>query len=200
MRRRRNQPWWVAVAALLLAITAPARGSSDVQVMPLTGFVDDLGRRIDDAAHARPLRLIVFGYTHCPDVCPLTLAGVHLALVELGARAELVDPVFVTVDPERDSVAVLHGYVSAFDSRIRGYRIDAALLQQFADTLRVRYWREATGPLPSDYGMSHTATLFLVRRDGRLAARIPHDADPRRLARAILSAVNSASPPTAPGR
>ncbi|HTY49469.1 MAG TPA: SCO family protein [Steroidobacteraceae bacterium] len=158
----------------------------------LSGFVDDLGHHVQGQYLQRPLRLVLFGYTSCPDVCPLTLAALHQALAGMGARASRIDPVFVTVDPDRDTVVRLHRYVSAFDPRIRGYRTDAAHLQQLAQQLQVRYWREATGPGPDDYGVDHTATLFLISRDGRILARIHHNPDPGVLSQAILNAVRAA--------
>jgi protein SCO1/2 len=179
----------LALAMLLLAVAAPTLAGAEERAQPLSGFIDDRGHRVDDHTLVRPLRLIVFGYTKCPDVCPLTLAAVHQALGQLGDEAARIDPMFVTVDPERDSVAVLHQYLSAFDDGIRGYRGDEAHLDTFARSLHVLYWREPTGPGPGDYGMSHTATLFLIRRDGRIVARVPHNIDPKALAQSILRAV-----------
>jgi protein SCO1/2 len=155
----------------------------------LSGFVDDLGRPVTRDTLQRPYQLIVFGYTSCPDVCPLTLQAVHRALVRLRSKAAMVDPVFVTVDPDRDSEAKLHQYVSAFDDRIRGYRGGDEALDRLTKILDVHYWRESLTPGSKDYWMSHTATLFLIGRDRHVVARVDHVDDPAKLSLAITHAV-----------
>jgi len=174
-----------ALLATLVQAQSP-QGTADEEF--LSGFVDDLGHRVNHLSLQRPLRLVFFGYTSCPDVCPLTLAAVHQALEALGPQADRIDPVFVTVDPGRDSVARLHSYVSAFDPRIRGYRAEPRQLDRLVRRLQVHYEREEI-PGSSDYGVSHTATLFLLDRDGRLLARIYHYTDPSALSDEIQSAV-----------
>lgn len=156
---------------------------------PLAGFTDDLGHVVAADAPAPPLRLVVFGYTTCPDVCPLTMVAVHRALVQLARRGVSLPVAFVSVDPARDTVERLHDYVSAFDERIRGYRVeDDAVLDRFAAGLKVRYWRESLGNGSPEYFMSHTPTLFLARANGDVLYAIPHEPNPDKLARAILSA------------
>ena len=155
----------------------------------LEGFVDDLGHVIHPRELSRPLRLVAFGYTSCPDVCPLTLAALHQALIRLGPDAARIDPVFVSVDPDRDILSRLHSYVSAFDPRIRAYRGDESRLRALADGLQVSYWREASGTDRNSYAVDHTSTLFLLSRDGRVLARIYHYADPVVLSQAIAEAV-----------
>lgn len=174
---------------LLCVLPAMVFGANVMRAAPLDGFVDDTGRAVDAQSLRRPLRLMVFGYLSCPDVCPLTLAAVHDALQALGARAGDIDPMFITVDPARDSVDKLHAYVSAFDPRIRGYRADTADLDRLTESLHVRYWQEPALPGASGYGMSHTATVFLLNQDGSLRNRILHVSDVGALSRAIVAAV-----------
>jgi protein SCO1/2 len=173
-------------------LTTPARAAAPSPPGMLSGFVDDLGRPVADQTLQKPYRLVVFGYTSCPDVCPLTLLAVHMALDRLAHQAAKVDPVFVTVDPDRDTVEQLHRYVSAFDDRIRGYRAGDEDLDRLTKFLHVRYWRESLSEDSKEYWMSHTATLFLLTRDGRVVARIDHVDNPRNLSKAIESAVNMA--------
>jgi cytochrome oxidase Cu insertion factor (SCO1/SenC/PrrC family) len=97
-----------AIAAFMAFNHVPrALGAERPHVELLEGFVDDLGRPVSDHLPGRPYRLVVFGYTSCPDVCPLTLVAVHRALVTLADEA-------AAVDPDRDSVQKIHDYVSAF--------------------------------------------------------------------------------------
>jgi protein SCO1/2 len=156
------------------------------------GFVNDRGRPVTGESSGKQYRLIELGYTHCPDICPLTLVAVRMALRDLGPAAERLEPVFVTVDPERDTLEVLHRHVGAFDPRIRAYRGDETALDRVCERLQLQYWREANPPGVGGYGMSHSAILVLLRRDGQVSARIHFDEDPAVLARSIVSAVRAA--------
>lgn len=181
---------WAALALLVISAVPASSCAAEPAALP-AGFIDDRGQRVDQRTLRRPLRLIAFGYTSCPDVCPLTLLAMHRALVHLAGDAAKIDPMFITVDPDRDSIAALHRYVGAFDARIRGYRGDPAQLARLASRLDVRYWRDSTGTDPRQYGMSHTATLFLLRRDGEIAARIDQTLNVDTLAQSIVSAVRA---------
>jgi len=200
---------WIAIVALsagLGVVVAMRIGSSATPPQPaamptdlFAGFVDDLGRPVSGRSAGKKYRLIEFGYTHCPDVCPLTLVAVRTALRDLGPLADRLEPVFVTVDPERDSVEVLHRHVSAFDPRIRAYRGDEKALDRVCERLQLRYWRETNPPGVSGYGISHSAILVLLRDDGKVSARIHFDEDPGVLARSIVSAVKGAESGARPG-
>jgi protein SCO1/2 len=181
------------VGALLYVIlaTQAASGAASGPDM-LSGFVNDRGEPVGPKTLQKPYRLVIFGYTSCPDVCPLTLLAVHLALDKLKLNADKVDPIFVTVDPDRDTVEQLHRYVSAIDERIHGYRAGEVDLDRLTKSLHVRYWREALSETSKEYWMSHTATVFLLDGDERVLARIDHVDDPRKLSRDIAMAVNMA--------
>jgi protein SCO1/2 len=178
----------------LLLIGGPTCGSAAPAPTAglLAGFVDDLGQPVSNQPSTQPLRLVVFGYTSCPDVCPLTLLAVHQALEKLAAEAAQVEPLFVTVDPDRDSVQQLHQYVSSFDPRIRALRGTDAALRTLTRRLHVQYWRESLYPNSKDYAMSHTATLFLLGPNQQVVARIPHSDQAGMLADAIVRAVRRA--------
>jgi protein SCO1/2 len=193
---------WFAIVALVaglgvaIALRVGSSGTAPqvVAIPPdlFAGFVDDLGRPVSGRSAGKKYRLIEFGYTHCPDVCPLTLVAVRTALRDLGPLADRLEPVFVTVDPERDSVEVLHRHVSAFDPRIRAYRGDEMALNRLCERLKLQYWRETNPPGVSGYGISHSAILVLLRSDGTVSARIHFDENPVVLARSIVSAVKGA--------
>lgn len=111
-----------------------------------------------------------FGYTHCPEVCPTTLYEMSRTLGELGDAAADFRLFFVTVDPERDTAAMLKDYLSNFDPRIEALVPEPAELPQFAQAFRVFYQKipDSSG----GYSMDHTATLLLFGRDGSLAGTI----------------------------
>lgn len=114
--------------------------------------------------------LVAFGYTSCPDICPATLLAVHQTLEALGDRAARVRPVFVTVDPERDTPDRLRAYVEGFDPRILSVA-DPSLVR---DTLAAFRARARRHDLPAGgYSMDHTAVLYVVDPDRRVIAALP---------------------------
>ena len=123
------------------------------------------GKPITDRAFRGKLLLVYFGYTFCPDVCPTTLNNIAQALVQLGTQADAVVPVFISVDPKRDTPAVIGGYVKAFDPRIIGLTGSAAQIAAVAKEYRVYY-----APQPAqngDYLVDHSSLVYLMDRNGR---------------------------------
>jgi protein SCO1/2 len=112
--------------------------------------------------------LVYFGFTHCPDVCPTTLFEVSEVLRALGPRAKDVRALFVTVDPERDTPAVLKDYLSSFDPRVIGVTGDAEAVAAIEKSYRV-YAKKV--PLEGgNYTMDHTALVYLMDKNGRFVA------------------------------
>lgn len=118
--------------------------------------------------------VLSFGFTHCPDVCPTTLADLAGVMKKLGADAERVQVLFVTVDPERDGPAVLSKYVPAFDARFLGLTGDAAATQRVAKEFRIFYEKRAGGA-PGAYSIDHSAQSFVLDARGRLRLFVRHD-------------------------
>ncbi|KMY85701.1 Cytochrome oxidase biogeneis protein Sco1/SenC/PrrC, putative copper metallochaperone [Candidatus Paraburkholderia calva] len=111
---------------------------------------------------------LFFGYTHCPDVCPTTLAELSQALQQLGDKAKDVQVLMVTVDPARDTALLLGQYVQAFNPSYIGLRpADDAQLEKVAKDFRV-YYAKSAGKTPGDYTMDHTAASYVFDKDGKL--------------------------------
>jgi protein SCO1 len=124
------------------------------------------------------LVLLMFGFTHCPEVCPTTLATLAQARKELGAAAADVQVVYVTVDPERDDVNRIRQYLGAFDASFVGGTESPARLAE----MRKRYGVVAEKIAPkqgSAYGMNHSTSVFLIDRAGRLKAMMPYGHEAR---------------------
>jgi protein SCO1/2 len=111
--------------------------------------------------------VLFFGYTHCPDVCPTTLAELSQAMQQLGDKSKDVQVLMVTVDPARDTPDLLGQYVTAFNTSYIGLRPDDAQLQKVAKDFRV-YYGKAAGKTPADYTMDHTAASYVFDKDGKL--------------------------------
>lgn len=123
--------------------------------------------------------VVFFGYTFCPDVCPFTLAKMKQLYARLGDRAGDLAVVFVSVDPHRDSLAKLAGYVPGFDERFYGLRLEFDELETVQETwsVTVQYSQPKDGPgTDSFYYVDHTGTYFIVDREGRLRLTFPPDA------------------------
>jgi protein SCO1/2 len=165
--------WWLPiVSALLLAACAaqPQWQLDDVQGhLPDLKFqlTNDAGQRVTAADYHGKVALLYFGYTHCPDVCPLTLVHLHTVLQKMGPAADNVRILFVTVDPARDTLPVLHQYVTAFDPRIVGLTGSQDELAQLAKRYRAFFQREAPGQKAGDYEVTHSSAIYVFDREGR---------------------------------
>ena len=110
---------------------------------------------------------IFFGYTQCPDVCPTTMAEMATVMKQLGRSSDKVQVLFVTIDPERDTQALLAAYVPNFDSRFLGLYGDAAATAKVAKEFKV-FYQKAPGSTPSSYTMDHTAGTYVFDPEGRI--------------------------------
>jgi len=131
--------------------------------------------------------VLVFGFTHCPDVCPTTLADIALALKELGNDAERVQVLMVSVDPERDTPEALAKYVTAFDPRFVALRGDLEATRKVAQEFKVYFEKRKQG---ESYTVDHSAQSYVIDPQGKLRLLVRHDRIAQDLApdlRALLS-------------
>jgi protein SCO1/2 len=121
--------------------------------------------------------VIFFGYTHCPDVCPTTLAELAEVMRQLGPDADRVQVLFVTIDPERDTSQLLAQYVPAFDPRFMGLRGDAAATERTAKEFKIIYQKQP-GATPGSYTMDHSAGTYIFDPKGRLRLYVSYGQGP----------------------
>jgi protein SCO1/2 len=134
--------------------------------------------------------VVFFGFTQCPDVCPTTLATMADVMKRLGPQADDVQVLFVTVDPERDTRAVMAPYVTAFDPRFVGLYGDEEATRKAAREFKVFYTKVA-GSTGSTYTIDHTAASYVIDRQGRLRLYVKHAQSPEDIAadlRTLLAA------------
>jgi len=136
---------------------------------------DGAGKPVTDRDFRGRYMLVYFGYTFCPDVCPTTLEAVAEAMDKLGPDAAKVRPVFITVDPKRDTPAVVKKYVAAFGSGITGLTGTPDEIASVAKAYRVYYAEHRTGPGPNDYSMDHSSVLYLMDPQGGFIAPVRAD-------------------------
>lgn len=155
--------------------------------LPIGGpfsLTDQNGTARQDADFRGKLMLVYFGYTYCPDICPTTLAAMSQALDQLGPEADQVQPIFITVDPERDTPAQLKLYAANFHPRLLALTGSDDQVAAAEKDYRV-YAKKVTEPGNADYLMDHSSFIYLMDRNGKLAALIPPGSDPGAMAAAI---------------
>jgi len=136
---------------------------------------DGTGKTVTDRDFRGKYMLVYFGYTFCPDVCPTTLNEVAEAMDRLGPKAEKIQPIFITVDPNRDTPAVVKQYANAFTPRLLGLTGTSDQIAKVANEYRVYYAKHRTGPGPNDYSMDHSSVLYLMGPDATFIAPIRTD-------------------------
>jgi len=177
-------------AAFLIALTAcsPKPEFKNIDITGSTAFgkdfslVDPDGRERTLADFKGKVVVMFFGYTQCPDVCPTTLTEMQQVMTLLGSQSDKVQVLFVTVDPERDTAAILKQYVPAFDSRFLGLRpADEAALEKVAKDFKI-YYKKVPGISPGSYTIDHTAGSYAFDPEGRLRLYIKHAQGPETVA------------------
>ncbi|HEX6827967.1 MAG TPA: SCO family protein [Burkholderiales bacterium] len=166
---------WLALAALgLLAAGCseppPQFQSTDVTGMNLSGefrLTDHNGKERTLADFRGKAVVLFFGYAHCPDVCPTTMAELAAAMKTLGKDAERVQVLFVTVDPERDTAELLAKYVPYFNPSFLGLRGDVAATAKTAKEFKIMFQKQS-GSTPESYTVDHSAGTFVFDPQGRL--------------------------------
>ncbi len=184
--------WSISICSALAGCDSagPQFRSTDITGAPY-------GHTLELADHTgKPRRLedwrgkavvLVFGFTHCPDVCPTTLADIALALKELGNDAERVQVLMVSVDPERDTPEALAKYVTAFDPRFVALRGDLEATRKVAQEFKVYFEKRKQG---ESYTVDHSAQSYVIDPQGKLRLLVRHDRIAQDLApdlRALLS-------------
>jgi protein SCO1/2 len=188
-RFRRAAPWLAGILVVLLLISGGGMiwlvqqptdeaAPGGVSIGGPFALTDGTGRAVTDRDYRGRDMLVYFGYTFCPDVCPTTLSDVAAALDKLGPRAADVQPLFITVDPKRDTPEVVGKYAAAFSPRLVGLTGTPAQIKSVAAEYRVYYAEHRTGPGPNDYAMDHSSILYLMGPDGAFITPIRADAGP----------------------
>jgi cytochrome oxidase Cu insertion factor (SCO1/SenC/PrrC family) len=147
-------------------------------------LTDQAGHRRTDADFRGKLVVLYFGYTYCPDVCPTELQSISLALDKLGMAAAEVQPLFITVDPERDTPARLADFVSSFHPRLIGLTGSLAEIRKTAIAYRTFFVKNSP-TTTGEYAVDHTGFIYLVGKDGRYLGFLPPGSTPDAIADAI---------------
>jgi len=161
------------------------RGTETITVAPISiggpfALVDQNGTPRTDTEFRGKYMLVFFGYTYCPDVCPTTLAVMSAALDKMGAQADRIVPIFITVDPARDTPDVLKAYLSAFGPKFVGLTGMDEEIAAAAKAYRVYY--QAHKEQGDNYAVDHSGVVYLMDKKGGFLANYSLDASPERMA------------------
>jgi len=165
-----------AALCTVYVMSLPVHGvAATTQIGGSFTLFDDTGATVTEKTIAGKPYVMYFGYTFCPDVCPTTLLDLSRWIKKLGPDADRLNYVFMTVDPERDTVQSMHAYLSSFDKHIRGYTGMPAEIAQIVKEYRVYYQKVPTED--GGYTVDHSAVLYLIGPDGKLVTVIPYQED-----------------------
>lgn len=187
----------IALLLIFLSACSPKPEFKNVDITGSTAFGKDFGL-IDPDGKVRTLAdfkgkvvVMFFGYTQCPDICPTTLTEMQQVMTLLGPQSDKVQVLFVTVDPERDTAAILKQYVPSFDARFLGLRpADEAALEKVAKDFKI-YYKRVPGTTPGSYTMDHTAGSYAFDPEGCLRLYIKHAQGPETLAHDLKELLKS---------
>lgn len=181
----------IVAAVLLRPAEGPAgQGSQSVSSgKALIGgpfsLIDQTGKRVTEKDFAGKAMLVYFGYTSCPDVCPAGLQVIAAALDKLGNKASKITPVFITVDPERDTPESMAAYVKSFHPSIVGLTGSLAETGAAAKAYRVYAKKAPDERNPGNYSVDHSSFMYLMSGTGEFVRHFPHTISPDQLAEAL---------------
>jgi protein SCO1/2 len=170
----------------------PIKERSNVVIGGPFSLTDQFGARVREADFRGKLMLVYFGYIFCPDVCPTELQTITTALEALGPAAAEIVPIFITIDPDRDTVALMKDYAANFHPALRALSGSRQEIAAAARAYRVYYAKspsEGAEAEADDYSMDHTAIVYLMDRKGRYLAHFPSATPPERLTERLRQAL-----------
>jgi protein SCO1/2 len=186
-----------AVAALVLVFapqldmapgTAPQATGKALIGGPFS-LLDQTGKRVTEKDFAGRPMLVYFGFTNCPDVCPAGLQVIAAALDKLGPKAGGLTPLFITLDPERDTPQVIGEYVKSFNPRIVGLSGSPEDIAAVAKAYRVYFKKIADEKSPGKYSVDHSAYMYLMSPTGEFLKHFPHTVSVDQLADELAKAL-----------
>jgi cytochrome oxidase Cu insertion factor (SCO1/SenC/PrrC family) len=174
---------------LLPSVSPQSRSFGEALIGGPFSLIDQDGKRRTDADFRGRLMLVDFGYTNCPDICPLGLALMADVQERLGADGSKLQPIFITVDPARDTAPALKDYVAHFSDRIVALTGSKEEIAAAAKAYRVYYKVHGDPVTNPNYPVDHSGFLYLMDRNGKFVTHFTHETPPERVVEAIKKAL-----------
>jgi protein SCO1 len=198
-RYERNHGRLAGLQALCIVLTAllvVGKGSAQTANSPVTiggqfTLTAPDGTTVTEQTYRGKWLLVFFGFTSCPDTCPTTLLDIAAALEKLGPAADKVQPLFITVDPQRDTPVVIGDYTRSFDPRIIGLTGTPEQIAAVAREYGAYYAPWKIGPGPEDYVMDHSSYLYLMDPEGKFVRGFDADTSGGRIAEAVRGVMST---------
>lgn len=176
----------VLLAALALTTVKPAQmGTGTALIGGPFSMLNEKGETVTEKTYAGKYMLLFFGFTNCGDICPAELQVMSAAFAEMGSISDQITPIFVTVDPERDTASVMASYVKNFHPRLVGLTGTPEQVAAFAKIYHIYYQKVPDPKNPTDYEMDHSSILYLMAPDGKFIKHFPYTTDAKGLAEAL---------------
>jgi protein SCO1/2 len=176
-------------AGIMLLTPNPETGRVVTSGKALIGgpfeLVSKDGKTVTDKDFRGRYMLVFFGFTRCPDICPAELQVISAALEELGPDADKVVPIFITLDPERDTAEVVTAYVQNFGPNFVGLTGSPEAINQAAKAYRVTYQKFQDESMGDNYSIDHSALAYLMGPDGEFVTHIPYGTPPKKMAETL---------------
>ena len=190
---RRNA--WIAVAAFLIALVLLSvwermHAPPPVAIGGPFTLTDQTGKLVSDKDFRGKIEVIYFGFTHCPDACPTTLTLISSAMKKLGPeKAKKIQPIFITLDPERDTPPVMAEYVNYFVPGMAGLTGTPAQIADVAREFRVAYQKVKDPNSDQPYTIDHASVIYIMDRENRFLKHFTQGATADQLAQALNDAL-----------
>jgi len=165
-------------------------GQGEAQIGGDFTLTNQFGKTVHAADFHAKVMLVFFGFTHCPDICPATMAALSQTMALLGDKADKVTPVFISVDPTRDRPAVLKDFLASFDKRMVGLTGTPEQIKQVAEAYKVYYSQVDPAGKPTgsaDYSIDHSAFIYMMGKDGKYVRLFDYNTPAQEMAHAIAA-------------
>lgn len=184
----------LALLALTGFICADAKAASSVPIGGAFSLTDQYGKTVKSTDFKNRYMLVFFGFTHCPDICPVTVSTLSKTMELLGKKADMIAPVFITVDPERDTPEVMKNYLASFDKRIVGLTGSKADIQKTADAYKIFFAKRKPegehggghGEHGNHYAVDHSTIVYMMDRDGNYLRHFSYNIGEKEMSEGIL--------------
>lgn len=181
-------------------------GQAEVQIGGPFTLTDQNGNTVQESEFRGRLMLVFFGFTHCPDICPVTVSTLSKTMALLGDKADKVAPIFITVDPARDTPEVMKAYLENFDKRMVGLTGSQEAITKAEEVYKAYASKNAPEAAPEaedghahahgeahedakDYTVDHSAYIYLMDKEGKYSKIFPYTTSEQELARAVEHAL-----------
>lgn len=181
--------WWLSEIVVEMADEGdkPVVSTGEARVGGPFTLVGQDGKTVTDEDFRGRYLLIYFGFTFCPDVCPTELSIMATAIETLGEDGEKIQPIFITIDPERDTPEIMARYVPLFHPRLVGLTGSPEQIAEAANAYHVFYRKAEDESSPQDYTMDHSSIVFLMGPNGEYLKLFPPATAPEKMAEEIAS-------------